>query len=125
VVDVQLPPARAVLWSMLGSTVRGRAVRLLVDERGLDGQAAVAAVAHALRHEGSPWGVDVDQAVGRVLGETMRDVVSVVAAAVRPMAAAYLGVMRDLSAQLEPVLTEQRRRPQPWERRLDGRRGRR
>jgi hypothetical protein len=108
---VALPPQRAILWSMLGGRARYRALRLLVDEHGLDGAAAVAAFEHALRHELSPWGPDVEQAIGRALGEAYREAAAGIAAAVRPIAVAYVEQIRRMVQQLGPVMEQSRPRP--------------
>lgn len=123
---VPLPAARAALWAMLGHPVKARALRLLVDEHGLDGWAAAAAVGHALRHEGSPWGVDVDQAVGRALGEALREAFAPARKAVELWAEHYRRNGAAIVASLAPVARQlqaaQRPRIPIWGARgLDGR----
>lgn len=110
---------------MLGQPVKARALRLLADEQGYDGAAAVEVVLHALRHEASPYGAEVDRAIGRSLGENFRAVLAPAAEAVAALAAAYVEQMRRVAEQLGPFLADVERgrtRPQPWVRPLDGRR---
>lgn len=120
-----LPTRRSIGWSMLGQPVKARALRLLADEQGYDGEAACAAVLHALRHEVSPYGAEVDRAIGRALGEAYREALAPAAEAVRALAAAYVEQMRRVAEQLGPFMADVQRgrtRPQPWVRPLDGRR---